>query len=142
MEKKTTAAGNAAPGGTQIETRLDALRAMRTLLAPQKRWTQGAIARNEDGQALDEGWHAEATCWCLGGAAEHVLGSEPKDTGPSADDVFERLDAELEGEERAREGQTYRFHVYNDDGETTHEDVLALIDRSIESEEAGHKATA
>lgn len=107
---------------------LKILRDVRDLLTDPAHWTQKEWARNADGGArlADE---PSAVCWCLGGAFWKCTGDEgfAESEEPWHDDVraaWDRLVIVIDGEHA---GSVYKF---ND--ESTHAEVLDLLDRAIE----------
>lgn len=104
----------------------DAL-ALRELLSDEKRWTKGVLA-------LDAGLfdvhpvNDKATCWCLVGATAKVTGLAEEH--PTTLDYAWMKETELGrllGEATKRRGFNFAW-VFNDDGKTTHADVMSLID--------------
>ena len=92
---------------------LTALQKMRELLADPKAWTKGAAARNDRGHKVD--WNdPTAVCWCLAGA-------ERRSAGPTS----------LPWSVLRLIAGDYTIPDFNDDPSTTHADILAALDRAI-----------
>lgn len=106
---------------------LEILRGTRELLSDPSRWTTGAEERNAAGETSDDAGpeHFVPVCWCVLGATGQVGGF-----GPS---LF--ADDELRNTLRA-ETHFSCLDTFNDAPETTHADVLSLIDRTIARLEA------
>lgn len=97
------------------------LKQVRALLANPDRWTKGEMARNAFGAPIDP-QGSNATCWCLMGAIHH----ETKDDPFLAGSVYQILRTQLQGQ---------TVSDFNDNGTTTHTDVMTLLDKAIESSE-------
>ena len=99
-------------------TPLEILRGARELLAKPERWTKGECARRSDGSitfSLDD----EATCFCLDGALIRLCGGSHTDLFHES---WEALRSIRPGECPIR---------FNDHPNTTHADILDLLDRGI-----------
>lgn len=85
------------------------LKALRKLLSVRKRWTQDVFARTASGRPC-EPLSPKAVCWCLYGGCEKVgmVVITP---------LFEFL---IQG-----------IANFNDDPETSHKDVLRVVDKAI-----------
>lgn len=94
---------------------LQILRDLRDLLEPPQNWIKGAYARDEHG-FLAGSTHPLATCWCLSGAVTRVAPSHQ---------VVARIYRLL-----ARRGFV-SLPEFNDHPDTTHSDVLELLDEAI-----------
>ena len=107
-----------------IEQELEILRKARELLSDESRWTKGVSARDE---ALREAYprSALAVCWCATGA---VL----KASGPPSSRMDSHPVLRLEQTLHAAYGPGRYVQGFNDDESTTHADVLALFDLTIE----------
>ncbi len=100
---------------------IDTLRALRALLSPTDAWTQRVFARNAKGVEVTI-LSPVASCWCLSGGLSKVC-NDPN--GKS--DIYKQCHAAL----LAETGSRYWYLVpWND--LSSHEEVLALIDRTIE----------
>lgn len=97
---------------------MDALNQLRLLLEDPSHWTKGAYARDKEGAPVREGDY-DATCLCLIGACHKVTVCIP--------DYFQLTEA------LSRAGGIRPFDIvdFNDREDTTHSDVLALIDKAI-----------
>lgn len=97
---------------------LEDLKAVRELLTPPGRWTQGSSARDEDGIEVADN-SPYAVKFCLYGAAERIVyGSAARWAN-----ILRSL----------KELESYPAH-FNDTH--SHSEVLALLDRVIEKEAA------
>jgi len=109
---------------------LDVLEAARRLLADEKNWTKGRLARTSDQvPALVHG--PDASCFCVMGAVEHAGGL--RTNFDAKDHAVEMLEAVVS------EGYYTCIEDFNDADETTHEDVLQLFDRAIRFVATGEK---
>ena len=97
-------------------TTLEILKAARAKIESPERWTRGCLARDEFGDEVPPNLSV-ARKWCLVGACDDIRALE------ILEDVLEE-----EGEEPPA--------AFNDDPRTTHDDILALFDRAIASEDA------
>lgn len=97
---------------------LSALRGARVLLAHSKSWTRYAMARTRDGKKCYP-LAPEATCWCLEGAVSKAALQNHDGGFVRARDLLVEL---LDG---------MSLDAFNDQWETTHRDVLALLDAAI-----------
>lgn len=95
--------------------------AMRELLSDPSRWTKGQLARNTHGEVCYP-TDSEATCFCLYGAAVKIADDEAL-----ADELLEYL--------RPFSVRTKDLGpvAFNDNGRTTHADILKLLDEAIAS---------
>ena len=98
---------------------LETLTAVRELLSDPKRWTQGAMARDAQGNGVGHS-SSDAACWCLDGAIRYAERHKPWRPGSPA---FAALRERLHYTSVA---------MFNDSSE--HAEVLALLDRAIEGE--------
>ena len=97
---------------------LATLQAARELLAVPERWTQGCNARNASGAPAMGG--DQPVSFCLDGALQEVARlADAESAGRLLNEVLE-----------TRHG--YAFVDWNDRGERTHAEVLALLDKAIE----------
>lgn len=107
------------------------LSGMRNLLADEKCWTKGAPARDAQGlPALSAS--NESVCWCLMGASNRARSD--LGLGVLCDQLaIDALDLALGGGPGV-------VPSFNDHPDTTHADILAVIDRAIElaKQEADH----
>lgn len=109
---------------------LDELRELRKLLEDPRRWTKGTFARNIEGFEVSAS-NPDAVCWCLEGAIAKIVGDEiaASDEGsifytPLFNVIAACLStAEIEGSGIAG---------FNDAEDTTHQDVLNLLDGALE----------
>lgn len=104
---------------------VELLKAARAKIEKPENWTQGAFAKNAEGHNtfLGHDDYVNVTCWCAWGAVEEAAGSGVRYSG----DAMQALHCALpEGTEWVPD--------FNDSH--THEEVLALFDRAIASEEA------
>lgn len=103
-------------------TTLEVLRGMRELLSEPSRWTKHRYSRAADGEYV-AATSKKAVCWCLRGAAVKVAGG-----------FAAAADAECLIEGLLPNGSP--IAPWQDDEERTHAEVLALLDKAIESERA------
>jgi hypothetical protein len=101
-------------------TTIEALRRMRELLA--KGWTQDCCCRDRRGMPIETG-NAFAVSWCVIGAA---LTACPMNEQEALNVLRDNI-----GEEYDR-----KMRLWNDAPGRTQSEVLALMDRVIEAEEA------
>lgn len=102
---------------------LTILERARAIITPRERWTQRSFARLPSGAACSPG-DPDASCFCLTGAVVHAR---------------YQLDAEHEDCARAcaaisAHTNGYPIPMVNDN--STHEGVLALLDKAIETARA------
>jgi len=103
-----------------IETLI--LKRVRALLSDPARWTQGEMARNMFGAPTDPAG-PNATCWCLMGAIQRETNDDPFLAGS----VYQILRTQLQGQS---------VSDFNDSRATTHADIMAVLDKAIESSES------
>ena len=99
------------------------LRAVRSLLEDEERWTQGAIARDSEGIPC-EGDSSRAVSFCLTGAMNRVCGSTDEAWGSgemARDAVWDVVDS-VNG---------YSPAAVNDHHEMTHADLLWVLDIAL-----------
>lgn len=106
-----------------MDHRTKLLRAIRERLSSPHRWTKGALARTSSGKATGVET-AEASCWCLQGALFAECSSSELD---SAEDSVRRA---LHNTITAYTAFT-NLAFFNDALDTTHKDVLAVIDLTL-----------
>lgn len=101
-------------------TTLTVLQEVRELLAAEERWTKGSPARNKRGKPVSS-TDKKAVCWCLNGALDKCA---PRDASfwPSVKLLENILGQGFEG----------NYMRFNDAPDTTHKDVLGLLDKAIE----------
>jgi len=106
----------------------EVLRAARSLLSDECRWTKGAHARSPLGLPVDA-CHPMASCYCLQGAITRAAGGT---TAPGCEGAI----SEVEGVVARALSLGFTLfspsQAFNDDPETTHEQVLAVLDEAIE----------
>ena len=100
---------------------LEDLKAVRELLSDPARWTKHVSARDKDGHNT----HVRsktAACFRLSGAVHKV-----RNNLPARERLLDKISLHIPAGE---------CHIpdYNDETYTTHADVLALVDRAIETE--------
>lgn len=101
-------------------TPLEILRGARELLAKPERWTKGACARNADGYSTIATGN-DGCSFCVVGALMQV-GGDSFLSSPAAIIALELMH-KLSGSLSAGD--------FNDDPNTTHADILDLLDRGI-----------
>jgi hypothetical protein len=103
------------------------LRAVRELLAEPERWTKKAIARDAAGKATDV-YDERAVSRCLGGAR---LEAE-RDCRPYDPLRLMRIsDEDRALHQSVRKRGFEGFVSFNDAPQTTHSDILAVLDEAI-----------
>jgi hypothetical protein len=108
---------------------LNLLTGIRELLTDPERWIKDTEARSING-ARSRAECTEAVCFCLQGAAIHVANPSGKYDAGIRDNVLRVLLRELKVYKPKFQGPTWEF---NDNEETTHEDVLKFLDTRIEA---------
>lgn len=104
------------------------LRLVRSLLADPARWTKGAMAKDASGENVSP--HSpKATCWCLVGAVYKVRDDNPDVRGSCVGDTID-ISKAIDRAVSAR-GFGRNCAAYQDRADTTHADVLSLIDEAI-----------
>lgn len=93
---------------------------IKELLAKPESWAQGSLARNRRGEAVGPS-DESACCFCLWGA---VVRCYPERSQYC--DVLDALHAAIE----ARVGKRLSLVSFNDRSETTHADILAVVERA------------
>lgn len=112
---------------------LDALVRMRdeVLTGPEK-WTQGYLARTK-GAGPIQPWNKDAVCFCLAGALDLVThrgeAGNPGDW-QARDIAHKELKGVLNRLPDAHLRDEY-IHVWNDEPERTYEQVIELLDKTI-----------
>src|SRR6185312_13307324 len=103
---------------------LDDLRALDALFSDESKWTQGYLARDANGIAV-EFLHSDAVCWCLGGAAMKV-----------SEGATHRYGRICEALHDATPRSAYNnFVIWNDRASRKFHQVKSLIARAIATEE-------
>jgi hypothetical protein len=95
------------------------LEKMLELLTPAGSWTQGVSARDKEGREIFHLRSSRATCWCLSGAHAYVSPHDYDSTPPW------RTLTETCGIDPV---------TFNDDPNTTHADILKVLQKAIEKE--------
>lgn len=104
---------------------IERLSAMRNLLARPECWTKDAFGRDRNGASLlGSSLRKDAVCWCLAGAHGRVGRMRA---------IEDLLDAVVTRDwpERYHRNGGNNVVAFNDHPDTTHADVLAVIDRAI-----------
>lgn len=101
---------------------MDALIALKTLLAEPSSWTKGKPARNAEGNRIAP-TSDNAVCWCLLGAIYRITYYD-HNLFTVICGIMNRLVNSL------------GLSTYNDDPTTTHADILKLIDTAIEQQKS------
>ena len=114
-----------------MTTELEHLRKMRELLA--KGWTQGAWARDGEGQDVFTDSET-ATCFCLAGASTRTRSGVQKLIPNALLRALDCVEPDLAGRYDKSNDFTVRLIIvrWNDRPGRTQSEVLALIDRAIE----------
>ena len=93
------------------------------LLSDPERWTKGAYARyGRDGKQI---WPKEelAKCFCLGGAVIKLTSNASE-----CNAITDVLNIQIR-----RGKKYYTLPQFNDAPETTHEDIIGLLDKALET---------
>lgn len=99
-----------------MTTAIEILVAARELLSDEKRWTKEYYARDAAGEGVNPS-SKRAVCWCLVGAMrKSPIGKLHQEVG--LDLIHSVVDGHIAG--------------FNDDPNTTHADVLRVLDAAIE----------
>lgn len=120
-----------------VERAVAVLDAVRDVLSNPERWAKGRLAASDDQTSLYTATDPDATCWCLMGAVGRVTNRAHAwliDKEPAYDALTETLLMRgFATEGFAAEGfaPCELVSVFNDDAETTHAQVLSLIDDTI-----------
>ncbi len=118
---------------------IEQLKGARELLSDPARWTKGAWARgpgDEPGFGSRETIHSPiANCWCLRGALRKVVGVSEVGRVTGGEQAVALAYKLTFATTLELEFDPHRFSAWNDREETTHEEVLALLDRAIAMEE-------
>lgn len=93
----------------------------REFLSDPKRWTKGSLFRTRKGEAVTR---PLAACACLTGAL--LIATD----GTATSERREAFDASVKLVEGLLNGAP--ISVFNDDPDTTHADILAVLDKAIE----------
>lgn len=94
-----------------------AIERARGLLSDPARWTRGGYAKTAEG-LLTGSSHSNAVCWCLAGALRK--------------EAYELLVAPSSVAEAFAKATGIRdIPVFNDNLQTTHDDILAALDKAI-----------
>jgi hypothetical protein len=103
------------------------------LLAEEEHWTQRAFARTKTGRVIGP-YTKGAACWCLEGAVYHVT----KDEASAASFIALRGAVTELFPERGvpSDGIGISIAAFNDHPDTTHADVLRVLARAQELEQA------
>lgn len=117
------------------------LKEIRDLLSDNARWTKDAHARiGEDGGTPCEPRDPDAKCWCLDGALLKVLDVECTNvSGAERRPEYEMIATLLNDAahelfpDRISDEWSPFVHI-NDAPETTHDEILAVIDKAIEND--------
>lgn len=97
-------------------TTVEILIAARALITPPDKWTQGEIARDDEGNATSP-TAMDAVCWCAQGAIAKVAGGHYLIGAFYARDTLRKVAGNK---------------VFNFNDGHTHAEVLAALDRAIE----------
>lgn len=105
---------------------LSVLRLAREMIASPERWTKGALARDRDGYpiSIHDSLSDGACQWCAIGAIQQACV-----------DMQMEIDVEIKARGELQtsipDGMVH-IDVFNDAPNTTHADILALLDETIE----------
>jgi hypothetical protein len=101
---------------------LEILKATKELLSDEKRWTRDFLARHENGNPIGPN-EPNAVCFCILGAIDKLTGTNGK-YSPAHVAIEQELPKKYIG-----------IGHFNDDPETTHGHVMAVLQKAIISEE-------
>lgn len=101
---------------------IEILRAAKELLSDETKWTKEHFAVDANGHGTLEPWSEDSCQWCLWGATAKVNGGYPFET----DEYVDAVVREISGGEFTAASQ------FNDHPDTTHADVLRVLDLAIE----------
>ena len=109
----------------------------REIIAKPEHWSKGANCRDADGEPCHPSDDSKAVSWCLYGAVDRIgllLPEEGDEALARAHTVACRaLTGVIERRKRGMLGRQYTGPAgFNDAPETTHDDVLAVLDEAIE----------
>lgn len=125
---------------------IQCIRTTRELLADPRRWVKGFWSAHRDAHGvvrpLESGNYAiRSNCWCL---SQAITNAVLMNTGPSGNGVtqttaldvstFAELRSDVERELLETLGNANRWpvvYLFNDADETSHADVLGLLDRTL-----------
>jgi hypothetical protein len=110
---------------------------LRDLLADPARWTKKHLAKDEHG-VYTYPMEDRAVCWCVFGGLIKVMGPDASDQAvyEAAQSVGKCFPMELAYPIEENYGASLRpIGLINDDPRTTHDIVLAAIDKAIEQEQ-------
>lgn len=99
------------------------LKELRDLLDHPNGWCKSNFAKNSDGESVDP-QHPTACKWCLMGGVTHVAGHNELLYSCVMSHLYDALRAI---------GTNVSMMTFNDAPETTHADVIAVIDKAIEN---------
>lgn len=99
-----------------------------------KGWIKGDYARDADGNRVPA-VSSSATCYCILGALKAASHSVDDHTGAMAPLRCSIVNA-INGMRKTNFGADYGIHPWNDDPARTKEEVLAVFDAAIATEEA------
>ncbi len=116
-------------------TKLSVLTALRKLLSVESRWAQHSYARGK-GRKRSVGVHGSAaTCWCLSGGLERVLGPfKVGDEGLKGDCMI-TLSAAIK---REFPGKAPTVISFNDSPLTTYPMIRRVLSRAVTLAKLGH----
>lgn len=107
-------------------------RDMRTLLDKPEAWTKNSLARDEAGDGVYATYEC-AVSWCLIGAALKVMGNA-RCTLLDEVHVFDLMEQHIPQVDKTRRDpyQTDKVVLFNNHPDTTHQDIIDLLDKMIE----------
>ena len=110
------------------------LNAAADLIEPEGRWTQGTLARDKAGLAVYNPDDAEAYCWCVAGALQHVTGGGWSDADFDIYHASRRAVLVAVGMD-----ENDSIAIWNDAPKRTQAEVVAAIRQAAQrAKEAGH----
>ncbi len=104
------------------------LQAVRELLTDPAHWLQGEYSDDPD----------KPTCFCLNGAVAHVEAFLPRSAALDAHPLIQTLAALIndDPEDVAPVGASKEVARWNDAADRTHDEVLQLLDKALETQNA------
>lgn len=100
------------------------------ILDSPDKWTKGAYARGKSGKDVSN-FGRYATCFCLAGAFNRAAGQRSNRNMYSLAPGYAKASVAMNN--RVWRGGHFSFVTYNDLPTTTYEDIIRLIDESIEN---------
>lgn len=115
---------------------LEIIKEARSIIENEKNWTKNLMARTKDGN-LVQSYSEEAVCWCMAGALHRAFNKFQLYGEYKGTTIVEEFNNIIKNQNTNSNGTPIHLNVsaFNDDPDTTHEDVLRVFDRVIEKYE-------